>query len=117
MDKDESANIPKPRLRKGTEDFIPEIQTAAKLSSNIMHFSDIINDWNVNFANDLMAVTKYKFNTEFMRLPTYKNPVDNRKKFDGAHIYNSEKVKPQYFERSIYLYVQAESYDDIHKVI
>lgn len=116
MDKDESGNAQKPRLRKSTEDFIPEIQKAAMLSSNILHFSDIINEWNITFANDLMAVGKYKFNAEFMRLPSYRDPVDNRKKFDGAKVYNSDKVKPQFFDKATYLYVQADAYDDIHKV-
>lgn len=121
MSKEDSSNAGgvKPRLRKGTEEFIPEIEKSQNLwslTSSGLHFTEIMKEWNVEYMKDLMLVGKYKFITEFPRLNSYKDAVEVRKKFEGAHYYNSEKVKPGLFEKSIFLYVQAEAYDDIHKV-
>lgn len=121
MSKEETSNTgnAKPRLRKGTEDFMPEIeknQSFWSTNASILHFSDIIKEWNMEFLTDLMVVGKYKFVTEFPRLSSYKDAAEVRKKFEGAHHYNSDKVKPTLFEKAIFLFVQAEAYDDIHKV-
>ena len=111
------------KLRRATEEFIPEIQQKPSIvspqpsiGSNMIQFGDIIQEWNYKYQVDLMAVQKYKFNAEFPRLISYKEPAEIRKKFESAHSYNLENIKLEAFKDSVFVYVQAEAYDDLHKV-
>ena len=121
MSKDESAGAQgvKGRLRKATEEFIPEIEKPQSVwSFNVsgLHSADIIKEWNIEFMTDLVVVGKYKFIAEFPRLQSYKDAAEVRKKFEGTHHYNSDKLKPSVFEKAIFVFIQAEAYDDLHKV-
>lgn len=116
---DTSKEIHKTKLRKATEDFIPDLPPAdpiQTLVSNILHFKAITDEWNTKFSKDLMALPKYQFNTEFPRLPNYKNIIEVRQKFDSARLVNSEKLKINSYENATFIFIRVEEIDDIHKV-
>lgn len=122
MSREGSANpADRKKLRKATEDFIPDLTKSAQLANfnfitKLIHFQGITEEWNTSFEKDLKAVQKYTFKTEFPRLPSYKDIEEIRKKFEPAKLVNSDKFKTSSFEKSNFVLVRVEQEDDVHKV-
>lgn len=111
----------KPKLRKNTEEYIPELQTALGAgqaqAANLAQFADIVREWNLLFSNEFKAITNYTFKAEFPRLVSYKDRLEVAKKFDSLGHFNSLKNRVNLFEKSIFVLVRVNDYDDIHKVV
>jgi len=111
--------IQKGKLRKATEDFIPDLPKATvmgNLDSGVMLFADILKEWNQSYGNDVMAVGQHTFKADFARLSNYKNAEEVRKKFEPLSQINSQNIKPKDFEKAIFVLIRVSAYDDLHKV-
>lgn len=111
----------KPKLRKNTEEYIPELQAAVAAgqakAADLAQFADIAREWNVLFSNEFKAIANYTFKAEFPRLASYKDRVEVCKKFDSLGHFNSIKTRVNLFEKALFVLVRVNDYDDVHKVV